>query len=295
MKTINRKILYTLIGICAGMIAWPVAEVLLFTQGAFSSYLIFSMVIGGAFGIISGSVFGSSDGIITSNGHRALEGIIKGLLIGCAGGILGFVSGQAILFFTGEKLLQSEKYFNLLGLPLSRGTGWTIMGLFVGSVDALRNFSGRRLRTGIIGGMSGGLTGGLAFEYVQILIPSPALGRICGLLLFGALLGLCYGIVESRLALGKFIVLNGPDRGQVFPLIMSRMRIGAAASDDIVLQKYSGVEPKHACIHMRGEELSICTDNKNRLIVNDSPVTNHILKFEDVIKIGQAKLMYRYN
>jgi hypothetical protein len=214
--------------------------VLLYFQGEFSSYLIFSCALGAVFGSLIGAVFGAADGIIIANRYRTIFGILRGFAIGSIGGIGGFLTGQAVLLIFGEMFLQSDTMFSFLGLPLSRALGWGIMGLFAGSIDAVRRFTGRRLQIGFAGGMGGGFIGGFVFEYMQLVIPT-ILGRLIGLILFGTLLGLFYGLVESRLSFGKLTVLNGPSKGKVFPVVLSQMKIGTSKESDICLEGYRNV------------------------------------------------------
>jgi len=296
MSLLKRRIFLCLIGICAGLGAWSVAEMILCFQVDFPSYLVFTLSLGGVFGGIMGGFFGSSDGIIMSNKYRIRTGIIHGILFGALGGVLGFLTGQAVLFIAGEYLLHSMKEFNRIGLPVSRALGWSLLGLFAGVAEGIRARSVEKIRVGIIGGLSGGLLGGLALEYARIIFPDIMLARLTGLLILGVCIGIMYGFAEARLSFGVFTLLNGRYKGKDFLVNQRRLDVGDSDSCDIVLKGYREVNPMHAKVHVKKDEVFIKSSGDGRapLFVNDYKISSHRLKIGDVIKIGTAKLLYHY-
>ncbi len=138
MSSIMKKIFLCIIGIIAGVAAWPFSEVALLYQTYFPSYLIFSIFIGGIFGLFMGSFFSSTEGIFLAEKSKIFKGMVTGAIVGVLGGILGFLAGQAVLFILGEYLIHSSKNFNKIGLPLSRSVAWAILGIFAFSRTAFK-------------------------------------------------------------------------------------------------------------------------------------------------------------
>ncbi|OHD68917.1 MAG: hypothetical protein A2W19_11170 [Spirochaetes bacterium RBG_16_49_21] len=294
MSSIKRRIFLCLVGLLAGLAAWPAAEITLLFQADFPSYLVFSIFLGAVFGIFIGAFFGSGDGVIMSHRRSIVTGVARGVFIGALGGAAGFFIGQAALFLTGEYLIHSMKRFSTVGMPVSRAIGWAVLGLFAGMVDGVRSRSGNKIRVGIIGGISGGFLGGLALEYFRTAYPETVFARLLGLLIFGLFIGLFYGFVEVRLSYGVLTLLNGRFKGREFLINQKKLRIGALEKNDIKLEGYHDVSDCHALVSVKKDDVFISPVADGRLLVNDDPVNEHMLKYEDVIKIGSAKLLYQY-
>jgi hypothetical protein len=282
------------VGLLAGLAAWPAAEITLLFQSCFPSYLVFSIFLGAVFGIFLGAFFGSGDGIIMSHRRSIATGVARGVFIGALGGAIGFLIGQAVLFLTGEYLIHSMKRFNTVGMPVSRAIGWAVLGLFAGMVDGVRSRSWNKVRVGIIGGISGGFLGGLALEYFRTAFPETVFARLLGLLIFGLFIGLFYGLVEVRLSYGVLTLLNGRFKGREFLINQKKLRIGVLDKNDIRLEGYHNVSDFHALVSVKKDDVFISRGEDGRLFVNDDPVNEQMLKYEDVIKIGSAKLLYQY-
>ncbi|MBT4091306.1 MAG: phosphopeptide-binding protein, partial [Deltaproteobacteria bacterium] len=54
MSTLMRKLVFGIIGLLAGLAAWPAAEFILALQSGFPSYLVFTITLGVFFGAIMG-------------------------------------------------------------------------------------------------------------------------------------------------------------------------------------------------------------------------------------------------
>lgn len=295
MSAFQRKLILTATGILAGLAAWPFAELTLWLQSSFPSYLILSIVMGGVFGIVMGGFFGSTDGLILSTRGILIHGLRRGLFFGLLGGVAGFLVAQAAIFLLGEYLIHSQIRFQTLGLPLARALGWAALGIFVGMIEGIRSRSLAKLRVGVLGGVIGGLLGGLALEYIRILIPAVALARLIGLVLFGAALGLCYSLVEAHLSYGVLTLLNGRHKGRDFLINTRQLSVGKTHRDDIQLEGYRDVRPGHARLEVRGHDVTIRQRRRDGAVfANDDRIRDHILKSDDVIQIGTAKLLYHY-
>lgn len=299
MSVLMRRIILCVVGLLAGLASWPVLETLLTAQSSFPSLLVFSVVTGIVFGVFMGGFFGSSEGIIISVRKRIVSGVAAGALIGIAGGTAGFLAGQAALFFTGEYLVHSSRSFNTFGFPVSRAVGWAFLGIFIGMVEGIRDRSIDKIKVGIAGGLAGGFVGGLALEYLRLLIPNIMLARLFGLLIFGIFIGFFYGLIEDRMSFGVLRVLNGKLRGKEFLVNQRRLRIGGSEKNDIRLDEYRDVADFHTELKVKRKKgdfdiILKNLDSQAPAAVNDDRIDEHILKLNDVIKIGSVKLMYRF-
>ena len=297
MTLTKRKTRLCLIGLLAGLIAWPVTELFINTQSSFNSYLLFNLILGLIFGAVTGSVFGTAEGLTLNLRHRIPAGMAAGAILGVIGGAAGCFTGQGLLFLMGELTLSSAD-FRAIGFPLARAAGWIILGGCIGMVEGIRSRSAIKIRAGLKGGLIGGLLGGLALEYSRIVINDLMLARLTGLLIFGGMVGFFYSLVEKKLSAGILRCCNGPDRGKEFLLNQRRIRIGSARKNDLMITGYNGVSEEHAILSI--------TESKNKktlhvkslnpltpVSVNDIQKTEHNIFPEDVIRVGDARFLYR--
>lgn len=290
-----RKMLLCAIGLISGLTVWPFAELVLHFQESFSSYLLFTVVLGATFGFVIGGVFGSRDGLFSGIKRHLLLGVIRGGLIGLVGGIIGFLCGQLVLFLGGEYLIHSKVAYNTIALPLSRSAGWGVLGIFIGMIDGLRSRSMIKFRAGIIGGLAGGIIGGAFLEYMRLLLPIGIIARLTGFLIFGLSIGFFYSLVEERLSYGYLKVLNGREKGREFLVSNNTIKIGKSTTNDIILGGYASIAPDHARISIiNGNVVLQKVSTKWGVMANDQSVDEHMLKIDDVIQIGRAKLLYGY-
>jgi len=290
-----KKFFLCLIGILAGLAAWPIAEVLINNQTFFQTYLVFSICLGMSFGVIMGAFYSTTEGITSQNKSHIISGIITGIIIGALGGILGFLTAQFILFLLGGKLIQSDKNFTLILLPMARAAGWAVLGIFIGIIEGIRSGSVKKIIIGLIGGLLGGIFGGLALEYIGIVIPNVLFSRLIGLIIFGFFIGLFYGFIEKSLSSGILRLLNGNSKGKEYLINQRKLKIGKSGKNDIVLNDYAIMEDSHALINVKRGKIIIKNLSKsNPVHVNDDAVNEKELKYEDVIKIGSAKFLFKY-
>ncbi|MCK4798424.1 MAG: FHA domain-containing protein [Spirochaetes bacterium] len=296
MSTLMKKIFLCIIGVLAALAAWSVVEIVMLFQEHFPSYLLFSIVLGIMFGIFMGGFFGTSEGIILADKSKRIKGIITGVIVGMIGGIIGFLIGQAALFIIGDQLIHSMKRFNTIGFPISRSIGWASLGIFIGIAEGIRAKSLNKIKVGIIGGLIGGALGGLALEYIRlILADSIMIARLIGFLIFGFFIGLFYGLVEKRLSYGILRLLNGKFKGKEFLINQRKIKIGSSKKNDITLSDYEQIADFHAQIRTKKTNVIIKNlTTKVPVTVNDDIINEHKLKIEDVIKIGNAKFLFKY-
>jgi hypothetical protein len=293
MTTTIRRLIILALGLLSGLAVWPIMETLVYLQADFPSFLSFTVFSGALFGLVFGAFFASAEGIISGNKRRIRRATLVGAGIGLLGGILGFLAGQAALFILGEMVFGRAREVTVYGLPLARAIGWALLGLFVGAAEGFRARSRLKIGMGVAGGFLGGLAGGAAIEYLRLVLPGVALSRLLGLLAFGLLISLFYALIERRLSHGVLRILNGGRKGTEFILNQQRFSVGGAPTNDIILTGYRNVADHHARIWAEGGELQIAPADGSQVVVNDEPVKHTRLRYEDVIKIGTAKLFYR--
>lgn len=295
MSLFIRKIVFCYIGLIAGLAAWPMSELIASYQADFPSYLVFSILMGAAFGLVMGGFFGTIESITLSIRAKFVSGLVSGMLIGCLGGIIGYLVGQSVLFFMTEVLSYSNKIFHAVAVPIARMVGWGAMGMIIGSIDGIRTRSLNKVKIGLLGGLIGGMSGGGILEYIRVSYPELSLGRLAGFLSLGLFIGLFYSIFEKYFSRGVLKLLNGSGKGKEFLLVQRCIQVGKAKKSDILLETYTGVSDIHAKIQVKGNTVIIKSNSSTHpVVVNEEPIMEHQLKFEDVIQIGNAKFMFFY-
>jgi hypothetical protein len=296
MNTGLRRVILLCLGLLGGLAAWPLAELIVANQVRFPSYLLFVAVLGAAVGFLIGAFFGSAAGIFARVQSRILAGVLLGALVGLIGGSIGLLFGQAALFLIGSQFMRSYRSFQQVVLPISRAIGWAFLGMFVGLAEGIRAGSWKKIWIGFLGGLLGGLIGGFALEYSRLYLPAQIPARLIGLIILGLAIGLFYGIFERGMAVGILRVLNGKLKGKEFLLNQARVRIGCSKNNEITLAPYENLADRQARIRIHKGEVKLTNlEPKNPILVNDEPVKEQSLKYEDVLKIGSAKLFYIYD
>ena len=189
----------------------------------------------------------------------------------------------------------SQRSFARVVLPVSRAVAWAVLGLFVGAAEGVRAGSPRKAAVGVLGGILGGLVGGVLLEYSRLLLPLGATSRLIGLVVLGVAVAFFYGLIERGFAAGVLRVLNGRLKGKEFLVNQRRARIGSSPRSEIALPGYEDLAERHAEVRLRrGEVVITSLEPRAPVLVNDRPVEERVLKYEDVVKVGQAKLFFRY-
>ena len=288
MNRNKKRIIYLASGMGAGLIAFSIIE--LFSAAGFTSYLALSLAQGASLGFIFGFIFGFADGIL----YKELKsGLIKASI---AAGI-GALTAAAAQLMTSQGMLWSAGFFKLeqnhiVGIlfPLWRAIGWMLMGAAIGAVDGIHQKSLQRTIAGFIGGLTGGLLGGLGFEFIVRYIPEANFAGTLGLCLMGILIGLFISEFERRFSYARLRVLNGQLKDREFLLVKQKLRIGRALQDDIYLHGYKNI----SSLLISGQNKDVYIEPENdRVLLNDQVVTEkQAMKYQDVIQIGDVKLLY---
>jgi CDP-diglyceride synthetase len=295
MSVAVRRLVIAVLGVLAGLTAWPLTELILYYQRLFPSYLVFSLVQGVVFGAVLGAFFGSSEGLTSKEPPKIVRGLITGLAAGVIGGAVGFLAGQGLLFSLLQRGASSFRSQHYILVPLARVVGWMVLGLCIGVSEGIRAGSLKKSLIGAAGGTLGGLLGGAAIEYLRTFYPELIYTRLAGLVLFGLLIALFYSLLERSASLGVVHILNGRRRGKEYCFAQNRMSAGSSRKNDIVLEGYAGVEPRHVRFRVRGRDVYLVNTGKSgSVLINEEPMQEEqLLKYEDVIQLGAAKLFFK--
>ncbi len=292
--TLKRAVMAAL-GVLGALMLWPVLLTVQSAQGAFPSYLVFSLVQGVCLGLVFGALFGSFEGIVVSSRIKAFRGLGFGALFGAASGAAGVLAGQLFLFLAGAALFRTNSARLGLGLAVANGIAWAIAGTFLTMIEGLRARSGRKLLIGFLGGLAGGLAGGAILSALQVLAPGGRWSLLAGLAAFGFLLALFYTLFENRFQAGALKLLNGPLKGKEYPVLSRKTVLGSDSACDIVLSGYPGVRTVHATVFLESGKVYVRPAGPDAgVLVNDGPAGDAALRPEDVLAVGKAKFLYGY-
>lgn len=294
MNSKKRRSLLTLLGLITGMAVWPCVELLLSYQGAFSAYLASFLALGTLSGMVAGGFFGSVDGILAQDFHKALQGIIGGSFWGLLSGLAGFGAGQAVLMILSRLILGEGSLPSLPMAAAARGLSWAVFGVLLSLMEGIRCRSLHLLLVGLFGGLLGGILGGAALEGLQVIFPGVMVARLFGFLILFTALGFFYSFFEWKLSWGILCLLNGPMKGREYLINQRRIRIGSDEFSDICLKDYDGVAQEHANLAVNRGQLWIeKMDDRAILQVNEEPLEEQELIYEDVLKIGSARFFLK--
>jgi len=295
MTTVTSRLIVLALGFLGGIAAWPAAELILTIQGGFPSYLAFLALLGAVVGALMGAFFGAAEGITSRIKKRIPTGLLLGAVVGCVGGAVGALVGQAALWLIGGIFLLSYRDMQWVVLPVSRAIGWGVLGVFVGAGEGVRALSPKKIAVGVLGGFLGGIVGGFALEYSRLLLPGFAFFRLVGLVILGLAIGFFYGLIEQGMSFGVLRILAGELKGKEFLLTEKRVRIGRSPRNEIALPSYDDLADLQADIRVRkGEPVITNLDQRVAMLVNEEKVPERRLKLGDVIKIGSARIFYKY-
>ena len=279
-----------LTGVAGGGLAWCGTEWVLHFSESLGDFRIFSLVLGALAGLLLGLIAPAAEGLRQHQKGKLRESVIVGGIVGALAGAGGMLLGQ---FLTG--LLSHSLSGNLLtgwsGM-LARMPGWAIMGLAIGAASGIRSRSFRRIAAGLAGGLIGGLVGGAVAELLGRWTGSFA-GRGAGMILWGALVALLADLMEARRARGYLTVLSGPLKGRTFPVNQNRMTIAAGGRADLTIPGKSGeTDIGVTRVNVKNGTVLIEASETGEVKVNGEPVDRTELRYDDVIRVGGATIIY---
>jgi len=263
---------------------------LVFTQEQMNTFLG-GAIIGGAIGFFVVSVEAIRDGALVRFARLASYGIV----LGAIGGALGMFIGDQVNFVLIKALGGSW-----LVTMLSRGIGWTFLGISIGMSEGIAARSLGRFSYSTIGGAIGGFIGGCLFMFFYQFAKSSAgttfFWEAMGLVILGACIGSLSALVQGVFQPACVRVLRGWQEGREYPLEKAASSLGRDEHVDIALFRDMKVEKHHAFIHRIGERY-VLVNNKapaDQTRVNDAPIGQSCeLNDGDRIQLGNVVLRFQ--
>jgi hypothetical protein len=281
MTRIMRLYYYGILGAIGGLISWQASNLigLSFVPNVYVSEII----VGALIGFIIGLLIGLAEGFSTRNPVLAVKaGLISGGL-GLLGGAIGLPLAELLFQAVG-------------GEAWARAIGWGFFGLLIGL--ACSATGGSQMWKGALGGLMGGILGGLLLETARNWLADPLLGKMAGLLLLGASVGVFIALMVFLLSKAWIKVASGKLKGTEFILDKFLKTEGPAAfigsdalKSDIVLPD-PDVAPQHAMLKGAGTHMNIKDMSRVGTFVNNSKVEQGTLRNRQTIRVGNTQLVY---
>lgn len=97
----------------------------------------------------------------------------------------------------------------------------------------------------------------------------------------------------TKVTYGELVVLEGPDKGKIFPLDQETMVLGRKSTNEIYLND-SNVSRSHAKLVCHDDHcLLMDLGSTNGTIVNGKAINEKKLANEDIIEVGITTLMFK--
>jgi hypothetical protein len=277
-----RMYYYTILGAIGGLIGWRLTESVGFLVRP--NVYLSDLVLGAVVGLSIGFLIGLAEGMLS-------QSVARGLRAALISGAIGLLAG-------GIALPLSEFIFlRVGGQIIGRALGWAIFGALVGLADSISG--GSQMWKGALGGLIGGGVGGALLEMVGQQFSNPLLGKVAGLMLLGASVGLFTALIVTALSRAWLEVRNGKLKGNEF-ILDKFLREDAHAAiigsnvmkSDIAIPDPE-VAPQHARIKGAGQFFTLQDMSVGAgTYVNGRKIELHRLNNRQVIRIGKTELVY---
>jgi hypothetical protein len=264
--------------------------------------LLGGALIGGCIGYLVVSVEAIRDGALIRIARLATYGVILGAL----GGAIGMFVGDSVKYFLTTALIEhrivgEDTATNVMVEMLTRGLGWTVLGVAIGMSEGLAARSLGKISYGTLGGAMGGFLGGCLFGLfyyigVHSQIGSSYWANALGLVILGACIGMLSALVQAVFQPASVKVMRGWQEGREYPLEKAASLIGRDEHADIALFRDMKVEKKHALVKRFGAKYVLVNNGspKEFTLVNDEPVMkSQELRDGDRIQLGNVLLRFQ--
>jgi len=250
-------------------------------------------IIGGVIGYFVVSVEAIRDLSLVKFARLASYGAALGLV----GGALGMLIGDKVDFWL-KGLLGNH----LLITMLSRGLGWSLLGMAIGMSEGFAARSLGKFSYGTLGGAIGGFVGGALFElfYSEIKTrqaqATDDFWSAMGLVILGACIGSLSALVQAAFQPASVRVLRGWQEGREYPLEKPANLLGRAEHADIALFRDMKIEKQHAFIRRVNEQYLLVNNGApaEQTLVNELPIAASIaLQDGDRIQLGNVVLRFQ--
>lgn len=273
---------YGLLGALGGLIGWRLSQ----SVGFLGQMPIFlaELPLGAVTGLSVGFIIGLAEGILSRS-------VARGLRSGLIGGVIGLLAG-AVALPLGEFVFQAVG-----GQTIGRALGWGIFGGVVGLAEGITG--GSQIWKGALGGFIGGVVGGLLLEVAFAQLQNPLIGKVAGLMLLGALIGIFTALIVVALSHAWLEVVDGKLKGSEFILDKFLGENAHAAflgsnvmKCDIALPD-PDIAPQHARLKGAGTHFALQDMSVGKgTFVNGRKVELHHLSNGEHIRMGSTELVY---
>ncbi len=289
-----------------GLLGWMLFGVL-GDKAAPADQVTAQLALGGALiGGAIGYLLVGADALRDRSALRFFRLGTYGVLLGAAGGALGMVLGDLVLF----RLVEAFRAWFGAGKPgdattvvvgmLARGLGWVLLGAAVGLSEGLAARSLGKVSYGTAGGALGGFVGGalfgLAVELARGRETQGPLWGALGMVILGAAIGSLSALVQAAFQPASVRVLRGWQEGREYALARSDNSLGRDEHADVALFRDMRVEKRHAVIRRAGRGYVL--ENRDappaQTRVNGEPVAApRDLRDGDRIELGGVLLRFQ--
>jgi len=267
----DKKLLFGLLGFGSGAIGALIAEIIPDRQGTFFTSLIDVVLWAAIAGmLIAIGLFWAIDVYSRRQTDWALL-LKKSVPSGLAAGALSGGIAQIVFSLT--------EFPDIMTQIIFQAACWGIMGCFLGfSLSySIRNLGTKKA---IVAGIVGGFIGGLGFLITSDLLAA-TLGRMVGIGILGAALGLCLIIVEERYRSAYLEVHWAKNESGKFTLGSVPIHIGGSNEDDVFVY---GIPPRAMTLWMEKGRVkgTYHVTGESKELLDGNP-----------IKLGKAEMVVR--
>lgn len=272
---------YAVIGAIGALIGWRITDTFGFPA---ANVYVSDALLGGVIGLCLGLLIGACEGLLARSWYRALRAGATAGGIGLVAGAVGLPVGELVFQVTGGELI-------------GRALGWALFGLLIGLSEGLTG--GTQVWKGALGGVIGGLVGGFVLAVFQSSFGDAALGKMLGLIVLGASVGVFIALIVVALSRAWIEVKSGKLKGTDFILDKFLAAHGPAAiigsndfKSDIALPD-PDMAPQHARLKGAGTHFVIEDMSVGKgTFVNGRRVENSRLTNNATIRLGNTELVY---
>jgi hypothetical protein len=279
-----RMYYYAVLGAIGGLVGWRLTDLGdLLPRSGMGIYAT-DLLQGAALGLAIGFTIGLAEGIFSRS-------ILRGLRAAAISGGIGLLAGAIALPL-------SEFVFNIVGAKVpGRALGWAIFGALVGLSDGIT--SGSQMWKGSLGGLIGGAIGGVLLELVFAQLRDSLLGKVTGLMVLGASIGIFTALIVVALSRAWLEVRSGKLQGTEFILdkFLAEKSHAAIIGSNVMKSDIAipdpDAAPQHARLKGAGTYFSLQDMSIGKgTFVNGKKIEKHRLSDRETIRIGSTEIVY---
>ena len=300
MGLLTRIYYNAVFGALGGLLGWMLFSIFgnkAASEGALTAQLLQDgALVGGGIGYFVVSV----EAIRDRSWLRFVRLASYGVILGAVGGAVGMLVAERVNFaLVGGIGAIRGNTVKFLGTVLTRGLGFSFLGLAVGLSEGIAARSLGKLSYGTLGGTLGGFLGGCLFGLVYLITlqqgGNAAIAGALGFVIMGACIGSLSALVQGVFQPASVKVLRGWQEGREYPLDKVDSLLGRDEHADIALFRDMKVEKKHAIIQRDGARYLLLNNSAPAEFtrVNDVPVPQ-LCELQDGDRVQLGNIVLRF-